>query len=301
MRILVTGATGFVGRPLVTALVESDHEVVVASRDPHAATSAVPLVYMHVRWDPSAEPLPAVALDGVDAVVHLAGESVAGRWTPEKKARIRDSRVLGTRNLLAGMRVRDDRPRHLISASAVGFYGDRGDEELTEDARPGDNFLATTCVEWETEVAAAGDLGVDTVSLRTGIVLHPEGGALEQMLLPFRLGIGGPLGSGRQWWSWIHRDDLVRMFLTALDQRWTGVFNATAPTPIRQAEFARILGAVLQRPSLLPAPEFALRALLGEFADELLSSKRVLPAAALAQDFQFGFAHVERALLDLID
>lgn len=301
MRILVTGATGFVGRPLVRALVDRDHEVVVVSRDPREASSQVTLVYRHVGWNPSEAPLPGAALDGVEAIIHLAGESVVGRWTPEKKARIRDSRVLGTRNLLEGMRARDERPSLLISASAVGFYGDRGDEELTEEAQPGDDFLATTCVEWESEVAAAADLGLDTVSLRIGVVLHSEGGALEQMLPPFRLGLGGPLGSGRQWWSWIHRDDLVRMFVTALEQRWTGVFNATAPMPVRQADFARTLGAVLQRPAVIPAPEFALRALFGEFADELLTSKRVLPAAALARGFEFGFAHVERALLDLID
>lgn len=301
MRILVTGATGFIGRPLVSALIERDHEVVVVSRDPREASSAVPLVHRHVGWNPSEEPLPAVALDGVDAVIHLAGETVVGKWTPEKKARIRDSRVLGTRNLVQAMRDRDERPRQLLSASAIGYYGERGDEELTENAGPGADFLSTVGVEWESEVGAAAELGLETVSLRIGIVLHPEDGALKQMLLPFRLGVGGPLGDGRQWWSWIHRDDLVRMFLTALDQHWTGVFNATAPMPARQADFAKTLGAVLGRPAVLPAPEFALRTLFGEFAVELLSSKRVVPAAAIERGFEFRFAHVQRALLDLID
>lgn len=300
MRILVTGATGFVGRPLVSALLQRDYEVVVVSRDPREASSAVPLVYRHVGWNPSTEPLPDAALDGVDAVIHLAGETVVGRWTDEKKARIRDSRVLGTRNIVKAMRDRDDRPRHLLSASAIGYYGERGDEELTEDAGPGNDFLSTVGVEWESEVAAAAELGLATASLRIGIVLHPEDGALKQMLLPFRLGVGGPLGPGDQWWSWIHREDLVRMFLTALDQEWTGAFNATAPMPVRQSEFAKTLGAVLGRPAVLPAPEFALRALFGEFAVELLSSKRVVPAAAVERGFEFRFAHIERALLDLI-
>lgn len=301
MRILVTGATGFVGRPLVTALVQEDHEVVVAARDPRAASSAVPLVYRHVEWDALAGPIPTAALEGVDAVIHLAGETVVGRWTPEKKARIRDSRVLGTRHLVDGMRRIDDRPRQILSASAIGFYGERGDEELTEQARPGNDFLATVGVEWESEAAAAVELGVDVASLRIGIVLHSAGGALQQMLPPFRFGLGGPLGSGKQWWSWIHRDDLVRMFLTALRERWTGAFNATAPMPSRQKDFAKTLGAVLQRPAIAPVPEFALRALFGEFATELLSSKRVVPEAALAKGFEFRFSHVERALLDLVD
>ena len=301
MRILVTGATGFVGRPLVSSLVERDHEVVVVSRDPVGARAALPLVFRHVGWDPNEGPVPARALEGVDAVIHLAGETVAGRWTEEKKQRIRDSRVLGTRHLVEGVRAVDGRPRQLVSASAIGYYGDRGDEELTEDSGPGDDFLATVGVEWENEAAQAADVGVDVATMRIGIVLHPEDGALKQMLPPFRFGVGGPLASGRQWWSWIHRADLVRLFVTAVEEGWAGTFNATSPKPERQRDFARILGAVLERPAVIPAPEFALRALLGEFATEILTSKKVLPRAAEDRGFEFRFASLQRALLDLLD
>jgi uncharacterized protein (TIGR01777 family) len=295
MRIVITGATGFVGRALVNALVERDDEVVAISRDPGRAQSQLPLIAAHHSWDELRE-----ALDGADAIVHLAGETVVGRWTDEKKRAIRESRVLGTRRLVDALAGLDRRPASLVSASAIGFYGARGDEELYEESGPGDDFLATTGVEWETEAARAAEFGLRVASLRIGIVLGTEGGALEAMLLPFKLGAGGPLGSGKQWWSWIHVDDLVRMFLTAIDEGWTGAWNATAPEPERQARFAKALGRALGRPAILPAPAFALRLILGEFSTELLSGKRVLPRRARQAGFAWRFERLDDALADLV-
>ena len=301
MRILVTGATGLVGRSFVRAMVERDHEIIATSRDPQRATGYLPLITRHVQWDPNDGPAPAAAFEGVDAIVHLAGEPVAGRWTEAKKQRIRDSRVNGTRNLVDGLRPLDDRPFRLVCASAIGFYGERGDEVLTEESAPGDDFLATTCVEWESEGAAARELDVEVAHLRLGIVLDPAGGALEQMLPPFKLGVGGPLGSGRQWWSWIHRDDLTAMLIAAVEDGWSGTYNATAPNAQRQRDFATVLGSVLDRPSIAPAPEFALRLLFGEFATELLTSKNVRPLRALEEGFDFRFAELHDALIHLLD
>jgi uncharacterized protein (TIGR01777 family) len=295
MRIVITGATGFVGRALVNALVERDDEVVAISRDPARAQSQLPLIAAHHSWDEL-----RVALDGADAIVHLAGETVVGRWTDEKKRAIRESRVLGTRHIVDALAGLDRRPGALVSASAIGFYGARGDEELYEDSGPGDDFLATIGVEWETEAARAADFGLRVASLRIGIVLGTEGGALEAMLLPFKLGAGGPLGSGKQWWSWIHVDDLVRMFLAAIDEGWTGAWNATAPEPERQARFAKALGRALGRPAILPAPAFALRLILGEFSTELLSGKRVLPRRARQAGFAWRFERLDDALADLV-
>ena len=223
-----------------------------------------------------------------------------GRWTDEKKRAIRESRVLGTRHLVDALADLDRRPAALVSASAIGFYGARGDEELSEGSGPGDDFLATTAVEWETEAARAADYGLRVASLRIGIVLGAGGGALEAMLLPFKLGAGGPLGSGQQWWSWIHLDDLVRMFLAAIDEGWTGAWNATAPRPERQARFAKALGRALGRPAILPAPAFALKLILGEFSTELLSGKQVLPHRARQAGFAWRFERLDDALADLV-
>jgi uncharacterized protein (TIGR01777 family) len=300
MHVLVTGATGFIGRPLVTRLLEQGHRVSAFSRDPGRAHPPLKGVERVHAWNPSAEPAPAEAFAGVEAVIHLAGESVSGRWTDEKKRRIRDSRVVGTRQLVAGMRAARSRPTLLVCASAMGYYGSRGDELLTEDSSPGQDFLAEVCVEWEREGSQARELGVRVAHLRIGLVLGRDGGALEAMLLPFKLGAGGPLGSGNQWWSWIHLQDLVSLFLRATERSWEGPWNAVGPTPVRQGEFAKVLGRVLGRPAFLPAPAFALRIVLGEFADELLSSKRI--SAQMARDEGFPFAHgdLEAALRDLL-
>ncbi|RKZ16038.1 TIGR01777 family protein [bacterium] len=300
MRVVVSGATGFVGRALVQELVARGHHVVALSRDPDRARSTLPLIAAHHAIDPATFAPEPEALAGADAVLHLAGESVVGRWTENKKHAIRESRVLGTRALIDALAAQDTRPSILVSASAIGFYGERADDELDEQQGPGADFLATTCVEWESEAARAVDLGLRVASLRVSVVLHPEGGALQQMLLPFRLGLGGALGPGTQWWSWIHRHDLVRMICSALENPWRGSWNATAPEPVRQIDFARSLARQLGRPALLTAPTFALRALLGEFATELLTSKRVVPDRALQAGFEWEFGQLDMALADLL-
>jgi hypothetical protein len=239
----------------------------------------------------------------MDAVVHLAGETIAGRWTPEKKRKIYDSRVLGTRNLVEGLTRLDaqEKPKVLVSASAVGYYGDRGDERLTEEAPPSEGFLSKVCQDWEREARRAEELGLRVVRLRFGIVLGPGGGALQTMLPLFKLGLGGPLGSGRQWWSWVHLDDVVGLITFALEnEAFSGAVNATAPNPVRQREFARTLGRVLRRPAALPAPAFALRLALGEFAGELLASTQAIPQKAQEMGYRFKYPELEGALRQIL-
>jgi uncharacterized protein (TIGR01777 family) len=293
MKILVTGASGFVGNPLVERLLDRDHEVVAVSRGRRDSSGRV----QWVQWDPMSGPAPAEAVTGVEAVVHLAGETVVGRWTDAKKQRIVDSRVVGTRNLVAGLVAHGVTPRSFVSASAIGYYGARGEEELSEKSTPGSDFLAETSIAWEREATLEGSA---VSHLRIGIVLHPSGGALGQMLLPAKFGGNGPLGSGRQWWSWIHREDLVSMILTAAEEGWSGAHNATAPGAVRQAEFARVLGRVLRRPSFLPLPAFVLKIVFGEFSTELLTSKKVRPTAAVDRGFAFAHPELEGALRDLL-
>lgn len=287
MKTLLTGATGLVGRELVGRL----ERAVVLSRDPEQARRRLPGVEAY-PWDPEAGPPPASALHSVEAVVHLAGEPVAeGRWTAERMRRIRDSRVLGTRNLIAGLAALASRPRVLVSASAVGYYGDRGDEELDETSSPGQGFLAEVCVEWEREALAAERLGMRVVCVRTGIVLAPGGGALARMLTPFRLGVGGRLGSGRQWMPWVHLEDEVGLLLHAMrDSRLHGAMNAVGPRPVTNAEFTRALGHALHRPAFLPVPKTALRVAFGELGELLTASQRVLPREA--ERTGYTFAHV---------
>jgi uncharacterized protein (TIGR01777 family) len=250
-----------------------------------------------IGWDPLAGLPPAEAFDGVDVVFHLAGESVAeGRWTAAQKARIRDSRVIGTRNLVAGLARAEPRPRVLVSASAVGFYGDRGEEELTETSAPGDDFLAEVCVAWEREAVAAEQHGLRVVLARTGIVLG-KGGALAKMLTPFKLGAGGPLGNGRQWMPWIHVADLARMYVHAAEtSSIQGPMNAVGPHPVRNSEFTKALGRALHRPAFMPAPYLGLRLVFGEFAKVLFASQRVIPQVAVDTGFRFDHPRIEEAL-----
>ncbi len=297
MRILVTGATGFLGTRLCQALQEAGHTLVALSRDPASAKQRMPMVDQVFPWAPIQSLPPAEAFDGVEAVIHLAGETVAGRWTPAKKQLIHDSRVLGTRHLVEAMKELKTPPKVLISASAIGYYGHRDDEALTEESPPGSDFLAQVCRAWEEEALKAEELSLRVVRLRIGIVLGPGGGALSAMQPLFQLGLGGPLGSGRQWWSWVHRDDVVGLMEHALlDSHLSGPVNATAPQPLPQREFARTLGRVLQRPAFLPAPAFALKLVLGAFSGELLSSRRVLPQRAQEIGYSFRFPELEPAL-----
>jgi hypothetical protein len=296
LRVVLTGATGLVGRSLLAALTARGEQVTVLSRDPARAERE--LGVGAAAWEPEREPAPAAALAGADAVVHLAGESIAQRWSAGAKRAIRESRVRGTENLVAGLAaLADGRPRALISSSAIGYYGAHGEEPLDEEAPPGEDFLAQVCLAWEQRAQAAAQLGVRVVQVRTGIVLDRGGGALAKMLLPFRLGLGGPIAGGGQYVSWVHLDDLVGVILAALDgEEWSGPVNATAPAPVTNRELARTLGRVLRRPALLPLPGLALRALYGEAAQLLTDGARVLPAKPLMLGYRFAHPRLEEAL-----
>jgi uncharacterized protein len=296
LRVTVTGATGLLGPSLVTALRERDAEVTVLTRDPARAQALLGDVRA-VAWELLDEPAPAAALSGRDAVVHLAGAPVAQRWSESAKRAIRDTRVTGTRNLIAGLEQSEPRPRTLVSSSAIGYYGAHGEEPLDEDSAPGTDFLAKVCAEWEDAAAGARELGVRVVQVRTGVVLDRDGGALAKMLTPFKLGVGGPVAGGYQYISWIHARDVVGMLLTAVeDARWSGPVNATAPEPVPNRVFSKALGKALGRPSLLPVPGLALRALYGEMAEIVTTGARVLPAKPLVLGYEFAHPQLAEAL-----
>ena len=293
MRALVTGATGFVGRKLLQLL----ERPVVLSRDPERARRALGADLAVFPWDPEAGPPPAESLRNIDAIFHLAGETVAGRWNEAKKQRIRESRVRSTQRLVKALEAASPRPAVLVCASGVGYYGDRADEVLEEISPPGQDFLAQVCRDWEAEANRARALGVRVVALRTGIALGPKGGALAQMLIPFKLGVGGRLGNGRQWMSWIHLDDLAGLYLHAAERaEISGAVNAVAPAPATNQEFTRALAAALHRPAVFPVPEFALRLAVGEFATALLSSQRAFPRVAEQTGYQFHHPDLAEAL-----
>jgi uncharacterized protein (TIGR01777 family) len=298
MRVTVTGATGLIGAKLVAALVARGDEVTVLSRDPGGARSKLGGAVEAVAWDPSGGPAPAEALAGRDGVVHLAGEPVAQRWSDDVKKRIRDSRETGTRNLVAGLRAVDPRPAVLASASAVGYYGPHGDETVTESTPSGSDFLAGVCVVWEREAEAAAELGVRVALVRTGVVLDPDGGALAKMLPPFKLGAGGPVAGGRQYMPWIHADDLVALYLAALDgdERWSGALNGSAPAPVTNAEFSKALGRALHRPAVAPVPRLALKLLYGEMEQIVTTGQRAVPAKPQELGFQFRHPRLDEAL-----
>ena len=300
MKILITGAGGFIGKRLCQTLSEAGHELAALARDPQAARRSAPALSAAFAWDALRQYAPREAFDGVQAVIHLAGESVAGRWTAGKKKAIYDSRIQGTKHLVDTLATLDQKPATLISASAIGYYGERGEDLLDEAQPPGRDFLAGVCKDWEAQTARAQALGVRLVQLRTGIVLGPEGGALGALLPLAKLGLSGPLGGGHQWWSWIHRDDAAGLIQHALNNPLTGPVNAVSPHPVRQREFAKTLGRALKRPAFLPAPALALKLVLGEFSSELLSSKRVLPQKAQASGYAFKFAELEAALRQIL-
>jgi uncharacterized protein len=297
MRVTVTGATGLIGTRLVAALARRGDEVTVLSRDPARAREQLGSGILAERWDPLGEPAPTAALAGRDGVIHLAGEPVAQRWSAAAKERIRTSRESGTANLVAGLRTAEPRPRVLVSASAVGYYGPRGDEEVPESDPPGDDFLAEVCVAWEQAAQAAAELGVRVAIVRTGVVLAPDGGALEKMLPPFRAGVGGPVAGGKQWMPWIHADDLVGLYLAALDgDGWSGPLNGSAPQPATNRDVSKALGRALHRPALAPVPRLALRALYGEMEQIVTTGQRAVPARPLALGYAYAHPELDEAL-----
>jgi uncharacterized protein (TIGR01777 family) len=300
MKILIAGGSGFLGSALTAQLIDTGHDVVVLTRRDAAARTRPHLTV--ATWTPDGHAGPwAIALAGAGAVINLAGESIAARrWSAEQKERLRQSRLLATRSLTAAMRAMQNPPPVFVSASAVGYYGNRGEDTITEASAPGGDFLASLCREWE---AAAAEAAVARVAVvRTGIVLDSREGALAKMLLPFRLFAGGPLGSGRQYMPWIHREDWTRLMAWIVENDGArGAFNATAPAPVTNAEFSKALGRALHRPSFMPAPVFALRLALGEMADALLlSGQRALPVRATDLGFSFKFNNVDEALADVL-
>ena len=305
MHIVIAGGSGFLGQALADALLAAGHHVQILTRQPASSGGGRARAHERITWAPDGTvngPW-ASACSGADLIVNLAGESIAaGRWTAARKARLRDSRVLPTRSLAQLFARAPKPPAALISASAIGYYGDRGSETLTEDSGPGRGFLADLGVEWEREALAAEKSGARVVLLRTGIVLDPREGALAKMVPPFRLFAGGPFGSGRQYMSWIHRDDWVSLAKWAIEAPAVrGPLNLTAPNPVTNADFARALGRALHRPAFIPAPGLALKVILGEMAGPLLlESQRVLPAQALACGFRFAHPDLDEALADLL-
>jgi uncharacterized protein (TIGR01777 family) len=295
--ILITGATGLVGTRLTRALEAAGHTVLQAVR--RQANSD-----REVRWVPERGEIDTARLEGVDAVVHLAGANIAGqRWSDSYKQEIRESRIKGTRLIAETFAKLANKPRVFVCASAIGYYGDRGDEELTENAPPGNGFLPDVCAAWEDACQAARDAGIRTVNMRTGVVLSKDGGALKSMLLPFKLGVGGVVGSGRQYLSWIALDDAVRALQFVLDnESLTGPVNLVSPQAVTNREFTKALGKVLGRPTILPMPAFAARLAFGEMADELLlASTRVLPQKLQATEFSFAYPQLEPALRHVLE
>jgi len=294
MKVIIAGGTGFLGRPLVRALAADGHDVVILTRGPEDRRANA------IAWTPNGESGPwASAIDGAGAVVNLAGESIAAkRWTAAQKQKILDTRVLATRSLVSAIRTAGAPPPVFVSASAVGYYGPLGDEVVTEDTPPGSDFLARVCVRWEEEARRAASARTRVVCIRTGVVLEKDGGALPQMLPPFTFGAGGPVGSGRQYWPWIHRQDWIDLVRWAIRTPDAAVaINATAPHPVTNADFARALGRAMRRPAFMPAPAFALRLLLGEMADALLlSGQRAVPRNAERGGFTFAYPRVDEAL-----
>lgn len=306
MRVIVTGGTGMIGSKLVDRLVEKGYDVVVLTRSPQKYTNRPSVNYQ--KWDTKTAAGWGHFADGAFAVINLAGESIAGdgfppdRWTDKKKQRILNSRIQAGEAVTQAFAEAEDKPKVLIQAAAIGYYGDRGSETLTESSAPGSDFFAEVVKQWEASTATVEEMDVRRVVTRTGVVFSEEGGALEPIVLQFKLFAGGPLGSGEQYVSWVHIDDVVKAMLFLLEnEAASGPINVTAPNPVTNAQLAKQLGQVMNRPSFMPAPAFALRLALGEVADVLLNGQKVLPARLKEMDFDFKFEFVDHALRDLLN
>ena len=298
MNITLTGASGFLGTRLVARLLRDGNTLHVLGRK---RSPDLPPAVSFTEWDALKGPAPAASLSDADAVIHLAGEPVARRWNSSVKQRILDSRKIGTRNLVRGLADAQRRAPVLVSASATGYYGDRGEETLVEDSAPGTGFLSEVCVAWEQQALNAETMGIRVATVRIGIVLGKEGGALAQMLPAFKMGVGGRLGSGRQWMSWIHVDDLIELFVFAVMRDGVaGAVNGVSPAPVRNADFTAALAGVLHRPAIFPVPRFALKVLFGEMADIVLWGQKVTPKVAESSGFQFQYRDLNGALVDCL-
>jgi len=297
MKILVTGSTGLVGSAVVPFLTTGGHQVVRLMRGTSTTTAD------QISWNPTQGTIEANKLEGIDAVVHLGGDNIAhGRWTDSKKQLIRDSRVQSTHLLAKTLASLSKPPRVLLSASAIGFYGDRGDEVMTEASSPGSSFLCNVCREWEEATAPAREAGIRVINLRIGVVLTPKGAALKKMLTPFKLGLGGVVGSGRQWWSWVALDDVLRAILFCLsNETVSGPVNCVAPECLTNRDFTKTLGRVIRRPTLFPMPAFIVKTIFGEMGEELLlGSNRIAPNKLLQSGYQFAHPQLEPALRHLL-
>jgi uncharacterized protein len=297
VNITISGASGLIGRRLLKLLAKDGHSLTALSR--HGGTNLPPGVRLSI-WDATKGEPPADALRDCDAVIHLAGVPVAQRWNAHVKQEIRDSRVVGTRHLVQALTKLPRKPQVLISSSATGYYGSRGDEVLSESSAPASDFLAQVCVDWEKEAQAAEQSGIRVVRIRTGIVLDARGGALQRMLPPFKMGAGGKLGNGKHWMSWIHLDDLTSLYQFALLNPVSGVFNGTAPNPVTNGDFTKALASAVHRPAMFPVPGLVLKLMFGEMGEILLASQRVTPKAAQSAGFQFRFPEIAPALADVL-
>jgi uncharacterized protein (TIGR01777 family) len=292
-RILVSGVSGPIGAALLPSLKTRGYKITRLVRGPITGED-------QIAWNP-AQMIPPESVSGFDAVIHLAGESIVGRWTTEKKLKIRDSRVVGTRNLARALARTKNKPQVFICSSAIGYYGDRGNELLNEQSAPGSGFLADVCREWEAATKAAADAGIRTVQMRTGVVLSPKGGALGKMLTPFKMGVGGRIGSGRQWMSWIHVQDMVGAIHHIVNGDLQGPVNMVAPKPVTNAEFTQTLASVLSRPAIFPMPACVVKLAFGEMGETvLLGSQRVEPAQLIGSGYQFRFRDLRASLKNLL-
>lgn len=300
-KVIVTGATGLVGTALCKTLVKNNYEVVVFTRDVNKGRSELTFVNTFVKWDYRKPHEWMNAIDGSFAVVHLAGANLfAKRWNDKYKKLILESREVSTRNIVHAIAEANNKPSVLISSSAVGIYGSRGDELLTESTSLGSDFLSSVCKAWEYEASKVEDYGIRRVSIRTGVIINKHEGALKEMLLPFKLFVGGPLGSGNQWFSWIHLEDIINIYVYSLEKDLSGPVNGSSPNPVRMKEMARELGKTLSRPSIFKVPEFAIRLAVGESASSVTGSLRVIPEKLNQSGFSFQYPNLKGALINIL-